>query len=183
MPTPRLNQYWLLPLLISTALPGWAENATLAKVSDLHAKPFIDAQIVTQLQASVTVDVIERKGGWSMVKHGQQQGWVRTLNLRFGSSNNNSAAVSDAYKIATGRAGSGNVVTTTGVRGLDEESLKTAQFNEQQIKLAESFRVSSTDAQAFARQAELSSQRISYLESTDDNSQGSSQGSSRRSDR
>ncbi len=67
-------------------------------------------------------------------------GWVRMLYIRRGASGENASAATEASGVlglATGRAGSGNVVAATGVRGLDEEDLKEAEFNENEFHITE----------------------------------------------
>jgi hypothetical protein len=71
--------------------------------------------------------------------------------------------------LATGRAGGGNVVAATGVRGLDEENLKEAEFNEKELRKLKTFSSSAKEAKAFAKQAELKSQQVPYMEPTDGN--------------
>jgi hypothetical protein len=55
------------------------------------------------------------------------------------------------------------VVATTGIRGLNEEELKSAKFNETELKLAESFITSPPEAQKFAAQGKLGARKFDYL--------------------
>jgi hypothetical protein len=65
--------------------------------------------------------------------------------------------------IASGRSGTGKVVSTTGIRGLSAEELKAAKFNEDEMKKMESNAVSSSDAQSFASAGGLSATQMAYL--------------------
>jgi hypothetical protein len=65
--------------------------------------------------------------------------------------------------ISSGRTGTGKVVATTGVRGLDSGDLAAAVFDETRIAKAETLRVSRADAEAFARQAGLTPQAVATL--------------------
>jgi hypothetical protein len=56
---------------------------------------------------------------------------------------------------ASGRAGTGQVVSTTGVRGLSEQELKAAKFNESEIKTMESYTQSANDGRNFASAGKL----------------------------
>ena len=49
--------------------------------------------------------------------------------------------------VASGRAGSGQVISTTGIRGLSAEELKAAKFNEEEMQKLESYTLSANDAQ------------------------------------
>jgi hypothetical protein len=65
--------------------------------------------------------------------------------------------------LASGRAGTGKVVATTGIRGLDEEDLKTAKFDAGELKLDESFATTRAEAQKFANQGKLKPLSLDYL--------------------
>ena len=60
-------------------------------------------------------------------------------------------------------AGTGKVVSTTGIRGLSAEELQSAQFNETEIQKMESLAASTADAQRFAASGGLSSNNTAYL--------------------
>jgi len=65
--------------------------------------------------------------------------------------------------VASGRAGTGKVVSTTGIRGLSAEDLKTAKFSEPEMKKLESYAVSQQDAQKFAKTGGLNAAKVAYL--------------------
>ena len=64
---------------------------------------------------------------------------------------------------SSGRAGTGQIVSTTGVRGLSEEELKGAKFNEAQLMRAQSFAASQGNAQDFAAKGKLKARKFDYL--------------------
>jgi hypothetical protein len=135
-------------------------------------EPFNDAREVTSLKEGDTVKILKRKGGWLQVSVEGKTGWVRMLYIRRGASGEKPSAVTEAsgmLGLATGRAGSGNVVAATGVRGLDEEELKEAEFNEKELQTLKSYRTSKKEAQEFAKQAGLQVQKIPFIQSTDGN--------------
>jgi hypothetical protein len=57
--------------------------------------------------------------------------------------------------VASGRAGTGQVVSTTGVRGLSEQELKAAKFSESEVKTLESYTLSAEQGKQFASAANL----------------------------
>jgi hypothetical protein len=65
--------------------------------------------------------------------------------------------------VATGRAGTGQVVSATGVRGLSAEDLKAAQFDEQELKRAEANAVAADDARRFAQAGKLAARTVALL--------------------
>jgi len=65
--------------------------------------------------------------------------------------------------VASGRAGTGKVIATTGVRGLNEEELKNAQYNEVEVVKLESYTQSPAQGQQFAKIGGLNPLKLSYL--------------------
>jgi hypothetical protein len=156
-------------LVLSAALALGAaaaqETGTALKPDDIKAEPFKDAKTVGRIAKGDRVEILARQSGWLQVKAGTKRGWVRMLSVRRGQ-----AAGTDAGKeiggiagIATGRAGTGQVVSSTGVRGLSEADLKAAKFDEAELRRAEAFAVAGADAQAFAAQGKLAVREIAFL--------------------
>jgi hypothetical protein len=136
------------------------------------SEPFKDARSVTSLQEGDTVEILKRKGGWLNISARGKTGWVRMLYIRRGEAGAQASVTTEASGVlglATGRAGGGNVVAATGVRGLDEENLKEAEFNEKELRTLKTFASSAKEAKAFAKQAELKSQQVPYIDPTDGN--------------
>ena len=65
--------------------------------------------------------------------------------------------------VASGRVGTGKVVSTTGIRGLSAEELKAAQFNESEMKKLESYEATASDGKQFASGGGLNATSIAYL--------------------
>lgn len=153
-------------LLLTTSLlaasMAWAEPATLLKDGELRAKPLGDADLVVMLKAREKVDITARKGAWANVQTAKgQTGWVRLLNLRTGSGKSGDAgvgAVASLFKTGS----SGNTVST-GVKGLSEEKLKSAQPNEEEAKRLDKYKNTSSDARNYAKQGKLSAEQVNYL--------------------
>lgn len=148
------------------ALPAAAaETGTLLKPDQLKAEPFRDAKAVSTLARGESVEILQRRGGWFRVKSARGRGWVRMLSVRRGEAGRTSAAdeVSGLLGLASGRAGTGKVVTTTGIRGLNEEQLRAAQYNESELELADSYAVGLAEARRFAALGKLAAHPIDYL--------------------
>ena len=139
-----------------------ADPGTLTKADTLRAKPFVDAAAVSSLATGAKVDIITRSGAWYQVKSGTKTGWVRMLSVRRGAATA-SSNIAGIANVASGRTGTGKVTTTTGVRGLDEQELDTAKFDEEQIKKSEGYRVSRKDADAFAKAGKLTLRDVQPL--------------------
>jgi hypothetical protein len=99
------------------------------------------------------------------VKTAKGDGWVRMLSVRRGEARKASAEgeVSGLLGLASGRAGTGKVVATTGIRGLSEEQLKAAKYSESELKLSDSFVETLAEARKFAARGKLVPRNIDYL--------------------
>lgn len=154
----------LLGVLLLAAHAAWAaETGTLLKADELKAEPFRDAKTLATLASGGKVDILGKDGGWYKVKSAMGSGWVRMLSIRKGDARKGGNEAAGLLSVASGRAGTGKVVATTGIRGLNEEELKTAKFNEKEVKLAESYATSRADAQKFATQGKLAARQVGYL--------------------
>lgn len=147
---------FLLPLL------GFAEPATIGKTDNLRARPFTDAKVVMALKAGQQVDIQKREGAWYLIKVQTKTGYAPMMSVRR-SRKATTASTGSLSNTATGRAATGGVVSTTGVRGLDEENLTTAPFSEEAAAAADKMRVSVPDATAFAAACSLQTHDVPAL--------------------
>lgn len=153
----------LLCLLVCAPAALAAESGTMLKADELKAEPFRDARTVKALAKGDKVDILGKQGGWFKVKAGKSGGWVRMLSVRRGTAAKAGGGASGLLDMASGRAGTGKVVATTGIRGLNEEELRAAQFSEKEVALAESYAVNKADAKKFAAQGKLVARPFDYL--------------------
>jgi hypothetical protein len=151
----------------STTKPATVSaKGTLLKTSELKEKPFIDARTLASLPAQSAVTILERNGGWFRVQAAAQSGWVRMLNVKVTEGAQNLSTGTDltqAATLATGRAGSGNIVSTSGLRGLSEEELRTAQPDYTQFDKLNSYGVDKTAASSYAKSNGLAGRTVQYL--------------------
>lgn len=150
-----------LLLAAGTALAG--EAGTLLKRDDLMAEPFKDAKVIGSLAAGDSVEILNKQGGWFQVKTAKGSGWVRMLSVRRGEARKGSVDASGILGLASGRAGTGQVVATTGIRGLSEEQLKAAKYNEAEVKRIDSYAVTQAEAKKFAAEGRLTARKVDYL--------------------
>ena len=88
---------------------------------------------------------------------------MRLLSVKRGGASASGSNVSGALDVASGRAGTGKVVSTTGVRGLSAEELKAAKFSESEVKFLEAQTVDSIQAQVFASEGGLKTTPVKSL--------------------
>ena len=150
-------------ILLSLLLPMIAfagDAGTAIKADTLRAEPYADAKTAGNLNRNDVVDILAKKGAWLQIKTKSASGWVRILSVKRDGASASNSSIAD---IASGRTGTGKVVSTTGVRGLSAEELKAAKFNEDEMKKMESHAVSANDAHLFAIAGGLSSTQMDYL--------------------
>jgi len=150
-----------LPMLYA-GLSIAAETGSALKKDSIRAEPFADARVTGNFNRGDKVEILKKQGAWLQVKTKKNTGWVRLLSIKRGSSSaaNQTAGILAA---ASGRAGTGQVVSTTGIRGLGEEELKAAKFNETEIKTLEGYTLSAEQGRQFAAAGNLKTIAFSNL--------------------
>ena len=163
-----MNRFRRIPallavLLASTGTALAADGGSLLKAEDLKAAPFRDARTVESLAAGERVEILRTHGGWFQVKTARRSGWVRMLSVRRGEPRKGGADAAGILGLASGRAGTGRVVATTGIRGLTEEELKAATYSEAELREVESYSATRAEATQFAAKGKLVARQVEYL--------------------
>ena len=138
---------------------------TLTRQTELRSQPALTAQTLQTLAANTAVTVTSRQGGWLQVTSGGARGWVRLLHVSTQPGAQSSSARAEleaAARVATGRAGSGNIAVTTGIRGLDQNDLRNAKPNPEELQRLEALGVEPAEAQAYAAQRGLQRRSIPF---------------------
>lgn len=158
---------WLVVMLLGASLHAGlslaGEAGAMSKADELKAEPFRDAKMVKALALGDKLDILSKQGGWFKVKVGKATGWVHMLSVRKGDAKKGGSAASGLLALNAGRAGTGKVVATTGVRGLNEEELKAATFNAAEMARADSYVSNKAEAKKFATQGKLVARSFDYL--------------------
>jgi hypothetical protein len=138
---------------------------TTTRATELKAKPFVDAPTLARLPARSAVTIVERRGGWVGVVSGASRGWVRLLHVSSrpaSPAGSTSRELEAAARVATGRAGSGNIAVTTGIRGLTPEQLRSAQSDTAALERLERAAVEPAQATAYAATHRLQRRALAY---------------------
>jgi hypothetical protein len=158
----------LLLLAAAAAAPGialGAQRATVNADTELRASPAADAKVLKALASGSAVEVLKRKGGWYEARvEPKLKGWVKMLRVSFaagGDGAGGGSALSALGKVV--RSSSSGVHVGTGVRGLDEENLMSAQPKPAELKKLDKLGASEADAKKFAGQGKLASRKVDYL--------------------
>lgn len=154
-------------LFACSALVCRAEPAVTVKAVDLKQMPAADAKTVVSLPAETAVDLVTRQGAWVQLKSGKSTGWAKLFDIRLGQPGDQSAksgssgnTIAQTLNLAAGNRGS---TVTTGVRGLDADTLKNAVPNPQQVVQLDRYAVAKPEAENFARVGRLSDRTIDPL--------------------
>ena len=154
----------VLALSVWVMQPAMAvEAGTALKADAIKKEPFSDAKTIATLEIGDKVSIIKKDGGWLNVKSARGSGWVRMLSIRRGEAKQGKGVAESFMGLASGRAGTGKVVATTGIRGLNEEELKSAKFDAGELNLNESYATTRAEAQSFAKQGNLKARSLDYL--------------------
>lgn len=159
----RQAKWLLLVSALCTSLASAASGGVLIKDETLYAKPAVRSASVGRVARGTPVTVVARQGGWVEVTNGRTRGWVRMFSVRGSVGGGSDTAAELAGLARAGQRRPGNIVATAGVRGLNEEDLKTAKYSERGIQDLASYSVSAGAARQFAGQARLARQNVAYL--------------------
>ena len=109
--------------------------------------------------------MLGKQGVWLNLKTADGSGWVFSFNVRFQPvpSDGSARADSGAGRLFAPRHNVA-VTSTIGIRGLEEEDLKQASFDADQMKLLNEYAASREAAEKRARAAGLSRASVEYLD-------------------
>jgi len=166
---PALCAAALLSACLSMNPAAAAEQVTVERESKLYAEPRLDAPTESVLEAGTTAEVVGKSGAWLNVKTPSATGWVFSFNVRFSVGSPDAApSTSGGGDSAIGRIFGPergvNVTSTIGIRGLDTEDLRQAQFNAEQMKLLDGYAVQKDAAAQNASGKGLAPVQVEYLE-------------------
>lgn len=149
---------------------GWAAasvasaaSGTLLRDEKLLAQPSAKASVTASVMRGTSVTILSREGGWLHVSAGKSTGWVRLLSVRAGAGGLGGPGIGDVVGAATTRSDPTRVVAVAGLRGLNDEQLKQAQFNAEELMRMEAQGVTAAQASGFAGQSGLAAIRVADL--------------------
>lgn len=142
-----------------------AEPVTLERESVLRAEPRLDAPVTGKLASGASGEALARQGVWVQVKSGESSGWLYSFNVRFGApaASGGSSGGGSVLGRVFGPRQRVNVTATIGIRGLEEEDLKQAQFDGDQLQQLDGFAATREQAEAHAGEHGLAAARVEYL--------------------
>ncbi len=136
---------------------------TVLRAEKLYREPASTSKVTASVAKGARVEILGKQAGWLRVKAGSQSGWIRLLSVRAGSGGLGGAGVGDVVGAATTRSDPTRVVAVAGLRGLNDEDLRQAKFNAEELARLDALRVSATQARTFAGQARLAAVSVPDL--------------------
>lgn len=158
------HRHWLAATVFALAAQqALAAPATVLRNESLRAQASASAAAVATVQRGAQVQVLAKKGGWVQVRAAGKTGWVRLLSVRAGAGGLGGSGAGDLVGAATTRSDPNRVVAVAGLRGLNEEDLKKAEYDAAQVELLQRFSVSTAQASTHARSGGLVAARVADL--------------------
>lgn len=152
-------RFLLIPVsalvLCFSASAVFAASGTVLRNEKLYSQPSATASAAGSAAKGTSVTILAKQGGWLRVTAGKTTGWIRLLSVRAGTGGLGGAGVGDVIGAATTQSSPSKVVAVAGLRGLNDEELKQAKYNADEMARLDALAVSSAQAQSFASQSGL----------------------------
>ncbi|MBW8371105.1 MAG: SH3 domain-containing protein [Thiobacillus sp.] len=142
-------------MLCVTAASAWAAPGTVLRNEKLYSQPSANAKLAGTVAKGASVNIHAKQGGWLRVTSGKTTGWIRLLSVRAGAGGLGGAGLGDVVGAATTRSDPSRVVAVAGLRGLNDEDLKQAKFNADELGRLEALKVTASQARSHAGQSGL----------------------------
>lgn len=161
----RYARHALLSAFLLLASPTWSASGTMIREDQLRAAASTTAAVTAQVPRGASVEVLARQGGWTQIRVGGRTGWVRMLSVRSieTAQRDVGGELAGVIGMGTRQADPGRVVSVAGVRGLNEQDLKAARFDAQELERLDRYVVGRAEALTFAREGGLAARTLDYL--------------------
>ncbi len=149
----------LAPWAALAAEPGYASRDL-----ELRAEPVSGAPVTGKVEKGGKFEILGERKAWSQVKSGSLAGWTLSFYVMKGEPAPEvhvGRRLSGLFSLGTERRA--ETTATIGIRGLDEEQLMAAQYNEQELQRLEAQRLPRSEGETFAQRGQLVPQKVDYL--------------------
>jgi len=150
-------------LLCVSAASAWAAPGTVLRNEKLYSQPSASSGETASVAKGASVNILAKQGGWLRVTAGRSTGWIRLLSVRAGEGGLGGTGVGDVLGAATTRSDPSRVVAVAGLRGLNDEDLKHAKFNADELARLDAWAVTTTQAKSFASRSGLAAANVPGL--------------------
>lgn len=142
-------------LLCMASASALAASGTVLRSEKIYSQPSSGSKVTANVAKGATVNILAKQGGWLRVSAGNSTGWMRLLSVRAGAGGLSGSGVGDVLGAATTRSDPSRVVAVAGLRGLNDEELKQAKFNADELARLNTWNVTETQTRSFASQSGL----------------------------
>lgn len=154
-----MKKSFLIPalamLLSAAALPAAAAQGTVLRDDKLYSQPSATSKVTGSAAKGAMVTIVAKRGGWLQVSAGKSSGWIRLLSVRAGAGGLPGSGLGDVVGAATTKSDPSRVVAVAGLRGLDDEDLKQARFNGEELARLDGWSATASQAKSFATRSGL----------------------------
>lgn len=149
--------------LCAVAASALAAPGTVLRNDKLYSQPNVSSKVAASVAKGASVDILAKQGGWLRVTSGKSTGWIRLLSVRAGAGGLGGAGLGDVVGAATTRSDPSRVVAVAGLRGLNDEDLKQARFNGEELARMNAWQATPAQARSFAAQSGLTTANVAAL--------------------
>ena len=154
----RLGGLVVAAMAVATAAS--ADTGRIRTAGPVLSAPSTGARPTGAVRVGTVVTLTDRRGFWVKVQAGTTQGWLKLSQISL----SKDSTGRDIAALATGRTGSGNVVSASGGRGLDNgDDIARATPNPAAVAQVAKFAVTASAAEAYAQAGRLRVRRVAYV--------------------
>ena len=150
-------------VLCVAAASALAAPGTVLRNDKLYSQPSAASKVAASVPKGASVNILAKQGGWLRVTSGKSTGWIRLLSVRAGAGGLGGAGLGDVVGAATTRSDPSRVVAVAGLRGLNDEDLKQAKFNGDELVRMNTWQATPAQARSFAAQSGLKTANVAAL--------------------
>lgn len=150
--------------LLAAPLAALGENGYTTRELELRERPVSAAPLAGRVPKNAKVEILAEEKAWTRVKSGDLTGWTLSFYVMKGEpapAPSVGRRLGGLFSLGTERRA--ETTATIGIRGLDEEDLRAAQYNEPELKRLESLGVARAEGESFAKRGRLVPQKVDYL--------------------
>src|SRR5512139_3069148 len=133
-------------VLCVAAASALAAPGMVLRNEKLYSQPSASSAAAGSVSKGASVNILAKQGGWLRVTAGKSTGWIRLLVVRAGAGGLGGAGLGDVVGAATTKSDPSRVVAVAGLRGLNDEDLKQAKFNADELARLDGVGVTTTEA-------------------------------------
>jgi hypothetical protein len=152
----NFNFLLIISISFACALPVYAQSIK----DDAHIFDKPDGNKTGSVKSGTSIKINKRQGFWVEVEAGSNKGWVKISQI------NMSASSGGGIALDTGRAGKGNIVSTSAARGLSAKDLLDGKPDFSAVAKLDGFSLDASAIASFRREANLQAvtEKISLTE-------------------